>query len=244
MKLYTLIVPVAGAGKRMQSDIPKTLTMMNGRSLLSISTNSLMQFASKTILVTSSVHKEKILAEAIKSKLPNPTIVEQLFPNGTAFAVLQALKITDTEIAIIVWGDHIGAEKFPIENFINNFKNYESDVYLPIIEVKNPYVYFKIDKEKIIDFNETKKGAPFINKGFSDVGVFCIKPKSILSKLEKWTNNNEDSDDLNFLSFFASEISRSLRIKIIKLKDRSGMLSIGINSKLELEAIIENKSKI
>ena len=72
--------------------------------------------------------------------------------------------------------------------------------------------------------------------------LFCINPKNFTSELEKWTNLNKDNNDLNLLSFLSSENSKNLKIKIIKLKDNSGMLTKGINSRSELEALSKKKN--
>jgi|1048.fasta_scaffold17231_2 bifunctional N-acetylglucosamine-1-phosphate-uridyltransferase/glucosamine-1-phosphate-acetyltransferase GlmU-like protein len=239
--MYTLIIPLAGYGTRMESKIPKALTLVEGRSLLDISSSGLKKFAVATILVLSKVNSIALLKEAKKCKFKKISKVYQVSPNGTAYAVLEALQITQTNYAVTVWGDHIGAEAFPSELLINEFQKKNFDIVIPLIEVSNPYVYFNLKGDTIRGFHETRKGAPQIKKGFSDVGVFGLNVENVRTELRKWIEINSEVQDLNLLSFFASPQSRVLRVKIFKLDKKLNHLTFGINSKADLRKYLDQK---
>jgi bifunctional N-acetylglucosamine-1-phosphate-uridyltransferase/glucosamine-1-phosphate-acetyltransferase GlmU-like protein len=233
--VWTLIVPAAGSGTRMGSSIPKALIEVHGVSLIERATHELRKHSNEIILIIKSDHKNSFKEVFHKEGNQEIRFLEQDIPRGNAFAVHHALSAVTTEYAVVVWGDHVGAEYFPANKLNFELNTSNPDLCLPLSYVKRPYVYFELLEGKFVAFHETSKGAKVVENGISDVGVFAIKVKAVLPYLDKWIEENEKIVDLNFLTFFCSKLSEELKIKALMLDEKSQFLHMGINNLDELE---------
>jgi len=229
----SLIVPAAGKGSRMGSDIPKCLVTARFQSLLSYSTFNLKQHCIESVLIHSPGVLSLFEYESRVCGFKSPVFIEQSLPKGNAQAVLLGLENSKGEYAFIVWGDHVGARNFPAEKVIAIAKSSRVDFILPLVERDNPYVYFSFNEgQQIMHFSETSKGAPRLERGFSDTGVFFVKRDIFCRALQNWIQEQSHDQDLNFLAFFASQCAQTLQHAILFLEDIS--LTEGVNSPSEL----------
>jgi choline kinase len=233
--LWTLIVPAAGSGTRMGTLIPKALIELNGVSLIERATQELRKYSKEIILITKSDDVNSFKKRLDKIESHEIRFLEQDTPKGNAFAIHHALSEVTSEYAVVVWGDHVGAEHFPAKKLSLELNTWNPDISVPLAYVKNPYVYFELEEGKFRAFHETSKGAKILENGTSDVGVFAIKVKSVLPILDKWIAENNDFPDLNFLKFFCSQLAEELDIKALLIDEEIQFLHKGINTMDELE---------
>lgn len=205
----TLIIPVAGLGTRLNSNGPKNLFNVSGRSILNWIIDQVPKEICELILVTSNLHlltyQDEIEKQYLK-KIPSILIKTQPKAEGTLSAVKIGLNASSNDMNLIIWGDQIGITKTLLTSLISN-KDESSTIVLPLIYKKNPYVYFTLDNiGNILSFVETKKSDLNIFGGLTDSGTFLVS-KSKMQKGFNCLREHEKSDialkgECNFLSTF------------------------------------------
>lgn len=231
---FTLIVPAAGYGSRLSKFSPKALAMVGNESLIELSTFSLRQRAAELIIVAQNKHQELFQNEASRISMKKARIISQDKASGSAYAVSLALNAVTEDMAVVVWGDHVGAQHFDSVRLLEILRS-GSEFVLPVIRRDNPYVYFDIEDKKIVSFHETRKGCPQVVSGFSDVGVFGLRVSKVKKLLDEWIDESQHEQDLNFLSFFASDKFGELTFEILEISSSELHLTQGINTDEELE---------
>jgi bifunctional N-acetylglucosamine-1-phosphate-uridyltransferase/glucosamine-1-phosphate-acetyltransferase GlmU-like protein len=231
---FSLIVPAAGHGSRLSKFSPKSLAMVGNESLIELSTFSLRERASESIIIAQDKHQELFKTEASRISMKKARIISQENASGSAYAVSLALGAVNEDMAVVVWGDHVGAQHFDSTILLQALRS-GSEFVLPIISRDNPYVYFNIEDKKIVGFHETRKGCPQVTSGFSDIGVFGMKVNRVRKLLNEWIDESKHEPDLNFLSFFGSDKFEELELKILEISSSESHLTRGINTDEELE---------
>jgi bifunctional N-acetylglucosamine-1-phosphate-uridyltransferase/glucosamine-1-phosphate-acetyltransferase GlmU-like protein len=216
---------------------------VGNKSLIELATYSLIEDASESIIISQSKHQEMFEEEASRISMNGTRVVTQDIARGSAHAVNLGLIAAEEEIAIVVWGDHVGAETFDPTPMFDSLRG-EADFVLPIIKRDNPYVYFEITNSSIHGFFETNKGSPRVSSGFSDIGVFGMKVQKTRKVLEEWIQYKEHEQDLNFLSFFVSESFKNMKIEILQVNPRDSHLTQGINTDEDLEQFSRSRQQI
>lgn len=231
---FSLIVPAAGHGSRLSRYSPKALAPVGNKSLIELATFSLRKGASESIIITQTKHREFFEREASRISMNRVRLVTQDNALGSAHAVNLGLNAAAEEIAVVVWGDHVGAESFDPTSMLNSLRG-KSDFVLPIIKKDDPYVYFEIENSRVLNFHETRKGSPRVPSGFSDIGVFGMKVGKARELLNEWIHFKDHEQDLNFLSFFGSAMFDESKLEILQINSSKSHLTQGINTDEDLE---------
>jgi len=206
---YTLIVPAAGLGKRLNSSGPKNLFNVSGKSILNWIIDQVPNEINELILVISDVHlstyQDEITKQYLK-KIPSILIKVQPKAEGTLSAIKIGLEASSNEMNLIIWGDQIGVTKCFLELLISN-ADIVSTIVLPLIYKNNPYVYFMLDDTgRIIDFIETKETRHNIFGGLTDSGTFLIARSKMQIAIEYLYEHEklelQTKGECNFLSAF------------------------------------------
>jgi bifunctional N-acetylglucosamine-1-phosphate-uridyltransferase/glucosamine-1-phosphate-acetyltransferase GlmU-like protein len=227
----TLVVAAAGRGSRMGGGVPKALNQIDGRYLIEVSTRSLVEEA-QTVVVVVSPSQRGVFEEHLPQLHGKPvTYVEQKVPNGTTGAALVGLQTATTEWSIVVWADHIGASFFDIEWFVAKMQDSRSDVYLPLVEKSDPYVYFDLDLNgRLCGFHETRKNAPRVKQGLTDCGTFLFR--TVSSRQAIGAAIDATLEDQNLLSLFPQFVANGISVEILKMDNVN--LTVGVNTPSEL----------
>ena len=234
--MATLIIPAAGHATRMNSQVPKALTLIDGRSIIERVIERYIGFIEEVIVVIRPDHHKLFTNHFKDFELPIKLIFQKN-SNGTADAVNIALASVQSEVAIVIWGDHIGASFMP-DNLISEGIGLAEDnvASFPVVYKENPYVYFEFsDSLSLESFHETRKLAPVVAYGWSDCGVFFLNKKKMHKPLNEFLGLNEDTLDLNFLQILPwLALSGN---KVLALKADDERLTLGVNSKDELKMV-------
>lgn len=240
--MTSLIVPAAGLATRMKSDTPKTLIKIGTKSILIRIIERFRHVTDEVVLVIRP-EQEKLFAKYLKLIDIRIKFVYQHNPNGTAEAVKLGLAESSCEVAIVIWGDHIGAtfmSDFLISDGIGMAR--ECIVVLPIIYRDNPYVYFKFSESmEIVSFHDTHKLDPEVAFGWSDCGVFFLNKGEFSEPLDNFLKENSNVQDINFLSAFPWLTSKAKSVKTLKANDER--LTLGVNSASDLSLALSYFTK-
>jgi bifunctional N-acetylglucosamine-1-phosphate-uridyltransferase/glucosamine-1-phosphate-acetyltransferase GlmU-like protein len=245
-KKYTLIIPVAGLGTRLNSSEPKNLFNVSGRPILNWIIDQVPEEVEELILVTSKSHlltyQDEITKQYLK-KIGSISIKVQPKPEGTLSAIRIGLNASSNDLNLIIWGDQIGVTKTFLKSVIVNADD-ASTIVLPLIYKNNPYVYFTLDNAgKILTFIETKNTSLNIFGGLTDSGTFLISRSKMQKAFEDLHEQEkfeiETKGECNFLSTFKALESMGFLIKKLIHYDLNS--THAINSLSDVENFVSNR---
>lgn len=191
-----IIVLAAGKGTRMQSDIPKVLHQVNGKSMIE-----------HVIKQTDYLNPEKLLAvigyefEQVKKHLKKYQLsyVLQTKQYGTAHAVMQCKEnLIDFEgNTLILSGDVPLIQSETLINLYNMHINKNAQATILSAKVNNPYGYGRIIRENdnFISIVE-EKDADNNQKNIKEInaGIYIFDNKVLFENINKINNNNNQSE--------------------------------------------------
>jgi len=233
MEDIAIIIMAAGKGKRMKSNLPKTLHKLCGKPILDYILETVNQIkAKRKILVIG--HKGEKIKELMGNEIE---CVEQLEQLGTAHAVLQTKNLLSDFCGdvLILSGDVPFLTTNTIKKLLkyHKAKNYSCTLISTVLE--KPYGYGRIvrDEEGRItgiieeaDLPEDKKGIKEIN-----AGIYCFNKIDLFQALEKIIPDNKQKE--YYLTDTVKILLRDgLKVGSIKVDDYKEVL--GINNRIDL----------
>ncbi|NHZ85796.1 MAG: NTP transferase domain-containing protein [Planctomycetia bacterium] len=195
-QLATVIL-AAGKGKRMKSDLPKVLHIVDDKPMLIHVIDLARQFNSERIINILG-HKKDLVVEAIKSE--NVEYVIQEPQLGTGHAVQQTyplLKDFDGDI-LVLSGDVPLLRKSTIENMLKIHREADNGATVLTAIFDNPDGYGRVIRkndntlDKIIeekDCNNEQRKIKEIN-----AGIYIFKSKELFPALNKIKNDNKQNE--------------------------------------------------
>lgn len=235
----TLVIAAAGMGTRMAGTGPKALRDVAGRPMIGWIAAAFAPHCRQAVVVTRP-GEEAAVAQAVRDAgIDDVTPVAQASPRGTADAVRAGLAAVDDDAAVVVWGDHLGAVRFP--GAWDGPPGPPDGLVLPLVRRPDPYVYFTPDSGgRPLVFHETRHGAPGVAEGLSDCGVFLLRPAPVARVLDGLLAVGAGADDVgadvNFLSLFERMADLGVSVQAHVLADP--LLSTGVNTAAELDAAV------
>ena len=138
MNTHTIIL-AAGKGTRMNTNLPKVMQLLGGKSLIEHVINTAQEISNKVTVVVG--HQKDLLKEHLAEIDPNIVTVNQENQHGTAHAVKTASHlIQDDEKVLILYGD------VPLisNNTIQSLLNSENKCTLLSMTLSDPTGYGRV----------------------------------------------------------------------------------------------------
>lgn len=229
-----IIILAAGNGKRMQSNLPKVMHKVGGKTMLEHVLISANKLKPKTINVVVNPKIEYIKESFLAYKI---NWFNQKTQKGTADAVKTVLpSLKKKEKVLILYADTPLIEYQLLEKFINYMP--KSNVKVLTVELENPFGYGRIVREqaedeiisKIIEETEAdtkQKSIKECNTGiiFSDV--------STLEELISEVKNNNTKKEFYLTDIVSIANNKNISVAPLLAKEFTSML--GVNDKSQLE---------
>jgi bifunctional UDP-N-acetylglucosamine pyrophosphorylase/glucosamine-1-phosphate N-acetyltransferase len=229
-----IIILAAGNGKRMQSNLPKVMHKVGGKTMLEHVLISANKLKPKTINVVVNPKIEYIKESFLAYKI---NWFNQKTQKGTADAVKTVLpSLKKKEKVLILYADTPLIEYQLLEKFINYMP--KSNVKVLTVELENPFGYGRIIREqaedeiisKIIEETEAdtkQKSIKECNTGiiFSDV--------STLEELISEVKNNNTKKEFYLTDIVSIANNKNISVAPLLAKEFTSML--GVNDKSQLE---------
>lgn len=176
-----LIIPAAGNGTRIDNpSVPKTLTQVNGRPIITHILDAVDQFVDEIVIVASPTGGYLIDA-VVGARAKRSSIAIQSAPIGMADAVQIGLNHwTSHEDAdyIIIWGDQVTVSHDTVSEALKLYNEWlpkGRHVLIPICMRMNPYTSFEYGvREDSIIVLEKHEGDGMPPMGANDIGIFII----------------------------------------------------------------------
>jgi UDP-N-acetylglucosamine diphosphorylase/glucosamine-1-phosphate N-acetyltransferase len=234
-----IIILAGGKGKRMKSDKPKVLIDIFGKPMLvGLIQRTLNLNPSKILIVTS---PDPLIQETVQKYLPenkNIDFVRQDEALGTGHAVkccLNNLPLDDEKV-LILCGDIPFLTSSIMEKLID--ETYECGVLTIALDspkgfgrIVNEDGKFRIVEEK--DCNNEQRQIKLVN-----TGIYCIQSKLIHQFIHRIQNQNSQGEF--YFTDIIGLIGENNDIQMIPVKDQEKNLVLGVNTKEELDHLINN----
>ncbi|OQY00641.1 MAG: nucleoside-diphosphate-sugar pyrophosphorylase [Desulfobacteraceae bacterium 4572_130] len=183
-----IIILAAGRGTRMQSNKPKVLYTINGKSIISYILNCVKNIVQKNIIVVIGYKAEKVKKEISKQFKVVFALQKQLLGTGNAVKVALPYLSKHIKNVVVLCGDVPLIQEKTIFDLINFHSKNQNDITVLSVVVKNPLGYGRVvlDNNKEIfcikeevDANSDEKKICLVNSG-----IYCIKEEFLKKALD------------------------------------------------------------
>ena len=237
----SVIVLAAGKGTRMNSELPKVLHKVLGKSLLSHALDTLSFSDNKLVVVG---HEADLVIDSLPPSIKNILQKDQL---GTGHAVStvinsEVFKESKSDFTLVVPGDVPGINDGDIELLINKVKTTSSPVGFLTALVEDPFGYgrvVKINEEiKIVEEKDCSEDEKAINEINS--GIYCFKTEFLIENIDSL--NTENAQGEFYLTDLIGIANNQKQDIVIVQVDEDSIKGINSMSQLnEVEDIMQKK---
>ena len=237
----SVIVLAAGKGTRMNSELPKVLHKVLGKSLLSHALDTL-SFSDNTLVVVG--HEADLVIDSLPPSIKNILQKDQL---GTGHAVStvinsEVFKECKSEFTLVVPGDVPGIKDGDIELLINEVKTTSAPVGFLTALVEDPFGYGRIVKNneeiKIVEEKDCSDDERAINEINS--GIYCFKTEFLIENIDNLNTQNAQGEF--YLTDLIGIANNQKQDIVIVQVDEDSIKGINSMSQLnEVEDIMQKK---
>jgi len=226
------VIPAAGRGTRLGSDLPKILTPLSARETIwSILHAKLAPLVDHIHLVLSPDGAKQLPA------LPaNASASIQPAPVGMGDAIFRGFDIwSKYDAVLIVWGDQVFVSKDTLERAVMAFGRAQKHVVLPLTRMAVPYVEYVFEDQRLTRILQTREGDATAPNGFSDVGTFLLGTEKLRPAWDDYlagAQPGSGTGEINFLPFLPFLSARGWTITRLEVADATE--ARGINTKDDL----------
>lgn len=230
-----IVIPAAGKGSRLHSDLPKIFTAVyQSKSIFDLIVEQGTSHVDEMILLLSPAGKEYFDLHIASSAPKNIHVWVQESATGMFDAMSQlfeSLFNRPEDFRVIVqWGDQPFCDAELHQTLFSDLNKYE--VSVPLVWVSSPYVQFKLGSPLAVW--ESREGEKCDAFGFKDMGIFAFTRGSIESSWPLYKLNapfGKVTGERNFVKFFETIQQKT---EIFWRLDQPYYKSIGINTPEEL----------
>lgn len=226
------VIPAAGRGTRLGSDLPKIFTPLTARDTIwSILHAKLASLVDHIHLVLSPDGANQFPA------LPaNVSVSIQPHPIGMGDAVFRGFDVWSRyDAVLIVWGDQIFVSDDTLRRTIAALGSPQRHAVLPVTRMATPYVEYVFEDQRLTKVRQTREGDATMPDGFSDVGTFLLGTESLWTAWEDYlttARRGSGTGEINFLPFLPFLSWRGWTITPLEVADATE--ARGINTKEDL----------
>ena len=231
MKTHTIIL-AAGKGTRMNTNLPKVMQPLGGKSLITHVINTAQERGTKTTVVVG--HQKDLLVEHLAEIDPNILTVDQENQLGTAHAVKSASHlIQDDEKVLILYGDVPLISNKTIQSLFDS----TNKCTLLSMTLSDPTGYGRVVSNeenlalKIIEQKDASEDERKIKEVFT--GILLIDGGLLRPSLEEINNQNASNE------YYLTDLVEILSAKGVKINciQANPTEVLGANNKHELHEL-------
>ena len=230
---WTILIPAAGKGSRLNFNLPKLLYPIGNKLIIDILIKKFKFGNFKYVFVLSNQGIKTVETKLKTFNNLKYKIVVQQKPKGMADALLCAKKVIKTKNTLVIWGDQVGIKSQTLIKCMELHSKLSTTVHLtlPSILIKEPYINIVRDSNNSIKYiHQKREGEVKTDFGETDCGVFLFKTKELFKKLLL--------EEKNILNYGAITNEFNL-IPIIKNFDNNNgsLVTVRLNNQQEILGI-------
>lgn len=248
-----LIIPAAGAGKRMDLPYPKTLFPVAGVPILGHILKAALPVADEGVVVVSPEGKPLVEEFIVSARLKGIRLAIQEKPIGMADAVEVGARAHAVEKCdfLIIWGDQVTAQTRTLQKLKSHHLQNSAWLSLPTTIRRNPYVHVVRDSAgKVIGMLEAREGDLMPEWGESDCGVFMVRGEHLLNgiaelrmatynprtgRYDRLDGSPSITGEFNFLPLIS--LWGHMGIKLAAVPAAESDESVGVNTRADAEFV-------
>jgi len=226
------VIPAAGRGTRLGSELPKILTPLTARdtiwSILHAKLAPLMD------------HIHLVLSPDGAKQFPAPpanvSVSIQPAPIGMGDAIFRGFATwSQYDAVLIVWGDQVFVSADTLTRAIAALASPQKHVVLPVTRISVPYVEYVFEGPRLTKVLQTREGDTTTPNGFSDVGTFLLGTEGLKPAWDDYlagVQPGRGTGEINFLPFLPFLSERGWTVTPLEVTDATE--ARGINTKDDL----------
>jgi len=191
-----IVILAAGKGTRMRSGLPKVLTLLDGRPLLSYVIDTARAVKPEKIVIVVGHKGEQVVERFAADDITFVTQEPQLGTGHAALQACEALKDFDGDV-VALSGDVPLVKPATIERLIVKLHDSGSVLSVLTLESDNPGSYGRILRKegKIVQNVEAKDAtAPELEVNEINCGIYAFKKSFLIDGLERVGNRNAQGE--------------------------------------------------
>lgn len=232
--MFSVIIPAAGMGTRMEQDIPKALTPFLDSTFLGWQLQKL-KFLSNRIFVVVAPDQVDAFERYRSLHGLKFEIITQEVGKGSYYAVRAAMQFVTTKYVLICWVDQVGLSESLLFQTANSVQVKGVDASVPIIYKEHPYVKIHRNPAGKLTRWEYQREGDTPSSGFTDLGLFALRATKLMKAMQSIRGEakmiSPVTKELNFLDFLC-EFNESNEIKFQVIQD--DLNSVAVNTAPEL----------
>ncbi len=235
-----LIIPAAGRGTRLLTDVPKVLVPVAGRPMLDHLLTRHGAYVSTTVVVVSPAAEADVRAHC-QGRQEAVTVAVQPRPTGMLDAILIGIPMVEALGASrvwITWCDQLAIRSETLARLAAIERTHpDAAVVLPTAQRELPYIHFTRDPSgRITGVLQRREGDQMPAAGESDAGLFSLSPPAVqaLGRFAQGAAVGDGTAERNFIPFIPW-IARSEPVITFPCFDP--FESVGINTPEELRQV-------
>ena len=198
--MFSVVIPAAGSGTRMDQSLPKALTPFKGSTFLEWQIKKFENISDQIYVIVSENQYQLFKSHRDLNNL-SYNIIIQNDGKGSFFAIKSVISQIKSKFLLICWVDQIGLSRSMILHTVTQFLITDCAALIPLIYQKEPYVKAVIGpNSKLISWEYRREG-DLPKEGYTDLGFFAFQTAS----LKKCIDSIED--EKSFTSRFTKEFN-------------------------------------
>lgn len=231
--LWTVVIPAAGRGTRLNYSQPKILYPILGRTILDRLIDLLEPFCGRFVFVLSPASAPYVtprLDQRLAGRAEAAVISES---RGMADSIYRAVPGLSTPFTLVVWGDQAGIRPETIRSVMKiQQANPHTKLTLPVVQRENPYVHYERDATgRFINVLQKREGDTMPVVGESDCGVFAFDTRRLQEvfqqEIKKGITLSEVTKEWNFLPMLSQFEKGDVSVSAFRLESIEE--TIGVN---------------
>jgi bifunctional UDP-N-acetylglucosamine pyrophosphorylase/glucosamine-1-phosphate N-acetyltransferase len=241
MNNIKLLIPAAGQGTRLGLDYPKTLLVIDGKTILSRIIEVFNKYDSCPTIIVSKKGK-KLINDHLKNCSLRAELIVQDTALGMGNSILCFKKskfYNSSENLMVIWGVIPFIQSDTIDSVVKFHISNNNHFTFPTRFVKDPYTkVIRDNNNSVIDIQETRENInSTVVDGEREIGFFIFKNKIILNMLNKnlLGKISNITKEHGFLYLIKHLFKKGFKIQGLPIATSDDIISI--NTKIDLEKL-------
>ena len=233
-----LIIPAAGAGSRLKTDLPKALVQVAGRTMLDRLASLYRPWVSHAVIVAHPSFARRLERAHV---FVSAEVVEQQRPTGMLDAILLAATAAERvrpDVIWITWCDQVGVLPATLARFADVMQRESAALVMPTVMAPNPYVHLARNAEgRITRVLHRREGDAMPESGESDMGLFGLRYETFITDLPEYARavpSGKATGERNFLPFIPWLAART---PVVTFPCTDAMEAVGVNTPDDLRTV-------